>query len=356
MQLALVLNPAAGTLRGLDAQAAAERLAEIFRAEGHTVSVDVRAGAAALEAIREICEERKVDAVVVGGGDGTVSAAAGLAAAGGVALGVLPLGTMNLFARSIGLPLDMEAAARALAGGRINTVDFSEVNGRVFVHHLTLGLHPRMIRIRERMRYGSRWGKILANVQALFIAIRQPPRLRLDLVIDGARTQRRTAALLVTNNPLGEGHIPYADDLRSGKLGVYLSRSWRWTRLLRLAAALTMGDISHNPNLEYWLADTLDIHPPRPVITASLDGEIVSLERPLEVRLRRRGLRVLQPAAELHAPDFVHAAKGVRPMTENLNKTEARQGDRRRMNLTVVFIGLPLAFALLAFLAWALGS
>lgn len=204
---------------------------------------------------------------------------------------------MNLFARALGIPLDMRAAARALAAGTPTAVDIGEVNGRNFVHHVTLGLHPRMIRIRERLNYGSRLGKILASIQALWSVIRQPPRLHVQLRADGEQFDRRTAAILVSNNPLGEGHLPYADDLRQGKLALYVATSRHWRDLLQLAAQITLGDISRNVLLESWEAENIEIAMSRPVVNASLDGEIVPLETPLRLTVKEAGLKVLRPAA-----------------------------------------------------------
>src|SRR3712207_5797999 len=117
MNISLILNQDAGTLRGLDPLAAADELADIFRRAGHSVQAEVAMGRGAVEAMTRICREEGFDAGVGGGGDGTVSAAASAVAASRMALGILPLGTMNLFARALKIPLDMHEAAEALAGG-----------------------------------------------------------------------------------------------------------------------------------------------------------------------------------------------------------------------------------------------
>lgn len=296
MQITLLLNRSAGTLRGLDPPQVAEELADIFRARGHNVTTEIHAGRAAAAAIGRLCRERKCEALVVGGGDGTVSAAAAAAARSGTALGILPLGTMNLFARALGVPLEMHAAAQALAAGTAAKVDIGEVNGRFFVLHVSLGLHPRMIRMRERFHYGSRLGKIAASAQALWSVIRQPPGLHARLKIDGTGIERRTAAILISNNLLGEGHLPYADDLRQGKLGLYVATSGRWQDLLQLAAQVTFGDFARSPLLESWKAENLEIRLSRDVVNAAVDGEIVSLDVPLRLTIRERGLTVIRPA------------------------------------------------------------
>jgi diacylglycerol kinase family enzyme len=297
MRLNLVLNRNAGALQSGDPEAIAEELAGIFRAHGHGVEVQALAGGAAIDTIARISRQRTSDAIVAGGGDGTISAAAALAAEFNATLGVLPLGTMNLFARSLGIPLRPADAAEALATAETVGVDIGEVNGRFFVHHVTLGIHPRMIRARERLRYASRVGKIWASIQAWWIAMRQPPRLDVMIRADGETFRRRTAAILVSNNPLGEGHLPYADDPRQGRFGVYVAASRRWRDLTQLAAQIILGDISDNPLLERWHARELEIALEAKTVTASVDGEVVTLETPLKFALHRAGLRVLKPRA-----------------------------------------------------------
>lgn len=295
MRLTLILNREAGTLRGVDADKAAADIAEIFRAHGHDVAVELLDGKATVAAIERSCNSHDCEALIVGGGDGTISFAAGAAAKGGRTLGILPLGTMNLFARSLGLPLEMNAAAEALADGEVVPVDIAEVNGRFFVHHVTIGLHARMILLRARMDYSSRLGKIMASIKAWWTAVRNPPSLDVRVRADGQEFRRRTAAILVTNNPLGEGHLPYADDPSEGRLGLYLARSPRPVDLLRLAVGMVLGKFSANQFLDDRVAREVDIALAAPTVNASVDGEIVSLDTPLRCRLHRGGLRVLRP-------------------------------------------------------------
>jgi diacylglycerol kinase family enzyme len=295
MRLTLILNREAGTLRGVDAEKAAEDIAKIFRAHGHEVAIELLDRKASVAAIARACGDTSCEAIVVGGGDGTISFAAAAAAKDGRTLGILPLGTMNLFARSLGLPLEMHAAAEAIADGEVVPVDIGEVNGRYFVHHVTLGLHARMILLRARMDYSSRLGKVWASVKAWWTAARHPPDLEARICADGKEFWRRTAAILVTNNPLGEGHLPYADDPRQGMLGLYVARTPRPTDLLRLAMGMILGKFSANQFLDDWVAREVDIALAAPTVNASVDGELVSLETPLRCRLHRGRLRVLRP-------------------------------------------------------------
>lgn len=297
MKLALILNRNAGTLRTLDADKVAEELSEIFRAHGHEIRSEVHSGGAAGEAVARICRERSCDGIVVGGGDGTVSAAASMAAEGGLALGVLPLGTMNLFARSLGIPLEMHAAAEALAGGTVVAIDIGVANGNRFVHHVSLGLHPRMIRVRERYSYDSRWGKMLAAVRAFWLVVKNPPRLNAGIRLDDGVMERRTASILVSNNPLGEGHLPYADDLRQGRLGLYVTTSRKWGDLMQVWARIAVGGAANDPFLEHRSSRTVEISLPERAVNASVDGELVTLETPVRVGIHHGGLKVIKPRA-----------------------------------------------------------
>lgn len=295
MNITLILNRDAGTLRGLDATAAGEEIAGIFRAQGHAVDVRVSAGKDAVDEIRKACKAGDSDAVVVGGGDGTVSAAAAAAAKGGVALGILPLGTMNFFARSLQIPLEMKGAAEALAAGDVDTVDIAEINGRTFVHAVSLGIHPAMVEEREKLSYNSRYGKMMGSVRAWIRVLRNSRRFGVILDVDGARIGRRTAGIVVSNNPLGEGHLPYADRLDTGNLALYVTKARGWLQLVRVTASAALGKIAEDPLVEVHLAEETEIETGDRAVPVTVDGELLRMQGPLKVRIVPGGLKVLKP-------------------------------------------------------------
>src|SRR5690606_30564472 len=132
-------------------------------------------------ALRKAATTDGVDAILAGGGDGTISTAAGIAYETGMPLAVLPAGTMNLFARALKVPLDLNEALEALAGGRLGEVDVATANGRLFVHQFGVGIHARLVRIREGMTYSSRVGKIFASLRAIAAAVIRPPVFEVEL-------------------------------------------------------------------------------------------------------------------------------------------------------------------------------
>ena len=134
MKLHLVLNRDGGTFSTLDMDAFRKRAAEILGDEGHETSFDIVGGDEIEAALERSARNTGIDVMIAGGGDGTISAAARACWQAGMPLGVLPAGTMNLFARSLGLfPLDLEAALAALARSEITPVDISSVNGMGFI-------------------------------------------------------------------------------------------------------------------------------------------------------------------------------------------------------------------------------
>src|SRR5690606_15546939 len=119
-----------------------------------------------VSALEKAAVAKGVDVVMAGGGDGTVSAAAAALMDTGRTLAILPAGTMNLFARGLGIPLALEEAVSAFAHGRPHDVDVASANGRPFVHQFSIGMHPDLVERREQASYASKLGKIRASAAA----------------------------------------------------------------------------------------------------------------------------------------------------------------------------------------------
>lgn len=297
LKIGVVLNRDSGTLRDGDAEKMAETIAGIIRSHHHSADVKLVAGAeiqAALEATRE-----SHDAVLAGGGDGTISTAAAVFAGHKTALGILPLGTMNLFARALAIPLKLEDAVTALVTGETRRIDVGEVNGEIFVHHVTLGLHPRIVAGREKQSYRSRLGKKLAGVRTWWKLVRQAPRLRLRLEIDKERLSLRTASLIIANNPFVErlGGLPHSEVPDQGKLAVYAALTRDWKELLAMSAEASIGKWESNSKLDFLEGRQVVIHAQRRKLLVSVDGELIHLATPLKARILPGSLQVLCPSA-----------------------------------------------------------
>ncbi len=304
----MVLNHDSGTLKDGDAEKMAQMIAEILRTHRHKPDVKLVHGSQITEALLAARENN--DAVLAGGGDGTVSTAASLFAGHKTALGILPLGTMNLFARALAIPLKLEEAVEAVITGRKRQIDIGEINGEIFVHHVTLGLHPRIVAGREREHYRSRLGKKLAWLKTWWKLVRQAPRMTLRLVIDSDRVKLKTASLIIANNRFVErlGGLPYSEMPDQGKLAVYAAQTRDWKELLAMSAQATFGKWESNSKLDFLEGREILVHAQRRKLRASIDGELVYLHSPLRAKIRPSSLWVLCPASAEAVPKKPSAA------------------------------------------------
>ena len=160
MRFIAVLNRDGGTFRTIDLDAFCGRMTETLQKAGHRVDIERVAGRDIEAAIAKAAASR-ADILLAGGGDGTISAAAAALMGKKKALAILPAGTMNLFARGLGIPQSLDAAVEAFATGEIKAIDMASANGRPFVHQFSIGMHAKMVGMRDKMEFASRLGKIV---------------------------------------------------------------------------------------------------------------------------------------------------------------------------------------------------
>jgi diacylglycerol kinase family enzyme len=302
MKLKAVFNRDGGTFKTTDMDAYCTRAEEIFAAAGHDISFSVVAGRDVVDRLEAASREEGVEALIAGGGDGTISAAAGIAWRAGIPLGVVPAGTMNLFARSLKLPLDINAVLETLAEGRVQAVDIATVNDRPFVHQFSAGLHARLVRMRNAMNFASRLGKMRASTRAAFGVMLRPSRFEVifDIDHDGRNEHRVVSAISVSNNPFGENPLFFADDLTTGKLGVYLADSLKPIGVAKLAFDILRGRLKDNEAVSATTAEVVRLHFPkrRHGALCVVDGELIRMPRNVEIRLHAGELKVLVPGPE----------------------------------------------------------
>lgn len=298
MKFKALFNRDGGTFRTTDMEAFAARAAEVFGRAGHDLSVAVVAGEEIAPAMRAAAEEEGLDGIVAGGGDGTISTAAGIAWRHGLILGVVPAGTMNLFARALKLPLDPHAALETLAGGEVMAVDIASVNGRPFVHQFSAGLHARMVRLRNRMDYASRLGKIRASTRAALGVILDPPAFDVEYTVSGKTGHRRVSAISVSNNAFGGHPFLVPDDVAGGKLGFYVADALQPSGVAHLAVDILRGRLKDNAAVSFYDTSEVELHFPRATRSARcvIDGELVPMPRDVHLKIHAGELKVLTGA------------------------------------------------------------
>lgn len=300
MRVIGVFNRDGGTFKTTDMEAYAARAVDVFATHGHELEPRIVEGKDLIAELERAAADG--DVVLAGGGDGTISAAAGIAYKTGKALGVVPAGTMNLFARSLHVPLDIDEALIAIAAGEIKSIDIATANGRPFVHQFSVGIHAKLVKLRETLTYKSRLGKIIASMRAFINAIAHAPNFHADVMTRGRLERRATAGISISNNAL-EGALPHAPRLDAGVLGIYVIAPLNAWIVAKLAWAALLGRWKTLPEVSDREAREVTLRFPRRKrnAVAVIDGELVELAPTVELRIHPGALKVMMPKVEADA-------------------------------------------------------
>jgi YegS/Rv2252/BmrU family lipid kinase len=292
----VLINGAAGTGH---TEAECENLRQVFREAGAEVRIiPARTGKELVELAQQVRQARP-RTVVAGGGDGTVNAVASVVAGTGIALGILPLGTLNHFAKDLNIPLDLQEAARTIVHGQRVNVDVGEVNGQIFINNSSLGLYSRIVleRKQQQRRLGrSKWSALF---WATLTVLRRSPFLNVHLRLEDHERRYRAPLVFIGNNEyVMEGfHIGKRERLDAGILSIYVTqRRSRWG-LVGLALRALFGRLRQAKDFEALTAHTAEITTHRKHVHVATDGEVRVMDTPLRYRIRPRDLRVIVPAA-----------------------------------------------------------
>jgi diacylglycerol kinase family enzyme len=302
MRICALVNGDGGTVRRSGVDAERRRLAAAFAACGNVEAelVFTTGDELAEQARRTLDRARRgeLDAVVAGGGDGSVSAVASVLVGTDVPLGVLPLGTLNHFARDLGMPTDLAEAVATVAAGEVRRVDVGEVNGQVFLNNSSIGLYPRMVLDRDRQTGAAGRGKWAAMALALLRALRRFPRRRLAIRAEGVAEHCTTPCVVIGNNEYRFGVLELGtrERLDAGELCVYVARPKGPIGLLLLAFRAAFGGLEQAREFQMFRTKTAEIGSGASRLPVSLDGEVRMLRPPLRYDIRAGALRVIGPA------------------------------------------------------------
>ena len=291
---AVLVNAMAG--RSLAESLDAQRLDQLFGAAGMEADLRFVEPADLPAALTEL-KQAGVKTIVVGGGDGTVNTAANLLRGSSAALGVLPLGTFNHFARDIGMPVALDQAVQALATGRVEAVDVVEIDGRVFVNNASLGVYPYIVRHRERVRQQLGLSKMTAMGYALLGALWRLPLLSIRVHLDGRDKFVRSPFIFVGNNRYTVEPVAVVGrkSLTEGVMSVFYPRRIGRLALLKIVFNALCGRMQRVPELEQRWTDAVIINTRRRMVKLAMDGEVATMRTPLEFRIRPRALKVIRP-------------------------------------------------------------
>jgi len=290
----VIINAASGTS---DKEDERQILADIFSANDVDAHIELaRSGAEIVEMAKRAAKSGS-QTIVAGGGDGTVSAVAAELVGTEKILGVLPLGTLNHFAKDLNIPLDLEEAARTIIAGHVAKVDVGEINGHIFINNSSLGLYPDVVRRREqRQRLG--YGKWNSLFRSAFKVFRRYPFLDIRLAADGKEIVTRTPFVFIGNNSyeMESFNIGGRTCLDAGHLSLYMTPRTGRLALLKIALHALFGNLRQAKDFVSLCTDEIWIETKRKQLRVAMDGEVSMLETPLHYRVRPAALRVIVPA------------------------------------------------------------
>ena len=295
MTLRVIVNRGGGTFRQVCGDEPEARLRDAFKQVGLDADVRLVEGRCLLDEFRAAAESAAVEAVVAGGGDGTVSCAAGQLAGTGKPLGILPLGTLNHLARDAGIPSDLDGAAATIAAGHVRAIDVAEVNGRVFVNNSAIGLYPRMVRHREELRERLGRSKRLAMLSGSLRTLYHFRRHRLTIDLGGLHAPLTTPLLFVGNNVYETSLLTLGRRraLDQGELCLYAPLVRGRFHFLRLGLRGVIGLTKQRDFASLTGVAEATVHSRRGALTVSLDGEAATIATPLRYRIRPGALRLI---------------------------------------------------------------
>jgi len=243
------------------------------------------------------------DVIVAGGGDGTISSVVRGIIGGRRSLGVLPLGTLNHFAKDMGIPLELHDAIRTVVTGVSTSIDIAEVNGVAFVNNSSVGVYAALVRGREALQKQSGRGKVYAMLAVGLRMLWKFPMLDVDLDADGESISRRTPLVFIGNN---EYQISLFEQgararLDGGRLCLYIAQcDGRWAAV-RLLVRFILGRPEQARDFELWKVKEVRIKSHKHHLHVAIDGEVFRLTPPLRYVIHPMALQVIVPPASSNA-------------------------------------------------------
>ncbi|HKP71899.1 MAG TPA: diacylglycerol kinase family protein [Pyrinomonadaceae bacterium] len=294
----IILNASAGSGEQEEARRTLKELFAASRTDAH-VSL-ARSGVEIVSLARRAARQDEVKVVVAGGGDGTVNAVASELVGTEKTLGVLPLGTLNHFAKDLHIPLELEEAARNIVEGETIKVDVGEVNGRIFINNSSLGLYPSIVRHREKQQERLGRGKWPAFFWATLEVFRRYPLFSVRLSTDEREFRRRTPFIFIGNNEyqMDTFNLGARSCLDAGQLSLHMTRDTGRFGLVRLALRALCGRLREAKDFDALCTKEVWIETRRTRLRVATDGEVNIMRSPLHYRVRPGALRVIVPKTQ----------------------------------------------------------
>ncbi len=241
-------------------------------------------------AVAEAAVQEGFTTIVAAGGDGTVNEVVNGMVGADISLGILPVGTMNVFAAELGLPGDLDEAWAIIQAGRTRRVDLLRANQQYFVQLAGVGLDAQVVQATS-YNFKKNFGPLSYLISAAQIAAKKPPRLYVEA--DGQT--REGSFVLIGNGRYYGGPLAFFKDARidDGKLDVLIFKNLAYLDIARYVTNVFIGKHTGLPDVEYFQTKKATVRSDEEV-PVEVDGEVVA-NLPVTFRISSRKLRVVVP-------------------------------------------------------------
>ena len=296
MRITAVINIRAGGAAKVSGKKLRKRIQSLWADLGHQADIILADGPQISQAIQQACANPSVEAIIIGGGDGTISRALPHIVAAKKSLGILPLGTMNYMARNLGLSFDPIQAAKSLVQGQSMMMDLGAVNGRLFMIWTSVGSLPEFIRGRDdaRKKNNGLFDIVLSGVVQALVSY---PMIKMEIRTPTESWQTQTSFLMISNNICEDGNPLFLTraHLNKGELGLYLGTDSSLTGLAEMGLKAALGQWGGNSHLQAKAASWIEVRTAEDKLTLMVDGEILETRTPLVFESIPSALQVLLP-------------------------------------------------------------
>jgi len=293
----VILNAHAGTAHATGITA--EMVAELFEANGLTATIEANHDRDLASRIADAMASQ-APTIVAAGGDGTITAVAAALVGSDKNLAILPLGTVNALAKDLNIPLDLPQAVATLATGRPHQIDVGEVNGRVFLHKVVVGLIPELAAGREHIRGRHTLAAKIGFMRYFFRRLTRARRIAVSIeTSQGERRIERVQAIAVASNAYdeGPGQIFARHQLDRGTLTLYVLRHLTVVDFFRLTTGMLLGRWRSDEALWMESVKGVTIDARKSMLNVMFDGEVETFQTPFNFKIRPQALSVIVPAA-----------------------------------------------------------
>ncbi len=289
MKAAIIINEEAGqgqSLRGIsDKFKDIDFSYDIFKITGSN-----------LPAILDKVSDETYEILIAAGGDGTVSAVAGDAVRLNRTMGIIPIGTLNHFAKDVGIPLTTDEAIKNIQAGNTALIDTASLNDHIFLNNSSIGLYPKMVKHREeQMRLGGK--KWLSMFKAVLAVLNSIPKINVAIKADSTNLTCKTPFVFVGNNDYKFDlfNLGQRESLRDGMLSIYCPKYVGRISYLRLVLMTLIGKLHQEENFQILHSEELILYSNKRKLEVSIDGEVVRIETPLHYKIKPKSLRLIIP-------------------------------------------------------------